>query len=469
MNQLESLKRIPALVEVPASQLRWIIEKGECQDFEKGDYLFSRGDPIDKLIIVLKGKFSLKIEQNGEFKTIAEIEEGEISGALPYSRATHAAGFSIAQQKSSIITLDKTFFREMIKDYHELTTALVHTMTTRVREFTRTQHQQEKLMSLGKLSAGLAHELNNPASAMVRSSTELRKTMDEMPEKLKGIISAELTGVQIDAINKILSDKNKPSDTEVKKWSLSRKAELEDEMAEWLEDHGVDDGYDYAPVLTDYKLEIADIEQMTCNIQNKDIPAVMDWILNVLTSKSLVDEINYSSARISDLVSSIKSYTHMDRGTEMEPLDVTDGINNTLKILGHKLKQKQINTELNFPDLIPKISGRTGSLNQVWTNIIDNAIDAMDKEGNLRISIEQDADRLMVTIQDDGPGIPKDIQSNIFDPFFTTKKIGEGTGMGLDIVNRIIRNHHGEIRLQSLPGKTKFIFYFPLIDGAKNA
>jgi CRP-like cAMP-binding protein len=293
MNQLESLKRIPALVEVPASQLRWIIEKGECQDFEKGDYLFSRGDPIDKLIIVLKGKFSLKIEQNGEFKTIAEIEEGEISGALPYSRATHAAGFSIAQQKSSIITLDKTFFREMIKDYHELTTALVHTMTTRVREFTRTQHQQEKLMSLGKLSAGLAHELNNPASAMVRSSTELRKTMDEMPEKLKGIISAELTGVQIDAINKILSDKNKPSDTEVKKWSLSRKAELEDEMAEWLEDHGVDDGYDYAPVLTDYKLEIADIEQMTCNIQNKDIPAVMDWILNVLTSKSLVDEINY--------------------------------------------------------------------------------------------------------------------------------------------------------------------------------
>jgi CRP-like cAMP-binding protein len=354
MNQLESLKRIPALVEVPASQLRWIIEKGECQDFEKGDYLFSRGDPIDKLIIVLKGKFSLKIEQNGEFKTIAEIEEGEISGALPYSRATHAAGFSIAQQKSSIITLDKTFFREMIKDYHELTTALVHTMTTRVREFTRTQHQQEKLMSLGKLSAGLAHELNNPASAMVRSSTELRKTMDEMPEKLKGIISAELTGVQIDAINKILSDKNKPSDTEVKKWSLSRKAELEDEMAEWLEDHGVDDGYDYAPVLTDYKLEIADIEQMTCNIQNKDIPAVMDWILNVLTSKSLVDEINYSSARISDLVSSIKSYTHMDRGTEMEPLDVTDGINNTLKILGHKLKQKQINTELNFPDLIPK-------------------------------------------------------------------------------------------------------------------
>jgi len=469
MNQLESLKRIPALSEVPTNQLQWITVKGECQDFEKGDYLFSRGDPIDKLIIVLKGKFSIKIEQNGEFKTIADVEEGDISGALPYSRATHAAGFSIAQQKSSIITLDKTFFREMIRDYHELTTALVHTMTTRVREFTRTQHQQEKLMSLGKLSAGLAHELNNPASAMVRSSTELRKTMDEMPEKLKGIISAELTGVQIDAINKILSDKNKPSDTEVKKWSLTRKAELEDDMAEWLEDQGVEDGYDFAPVFIENKLETADLEQMTNNIRSRDIPTVMDWVLNVLTSKSLVDEINYSSARISDLVSSIKSYTHMDRGTEMEPLDVTDGINNTLKMLGHKLKQKQINTELNFPDLIPKISGRTGSLNQVWTNIIDNAIDAMDKEGNLKISIEQDADRLMVTIQDDGPGIPKDIQSNIFDPFFTTKKIGEGTGMGLDIVNRIIRNHHGEIKLQSLPGKTKFIFYFPLMDGTKNA
>jgi len=245
--------------------------------------------------------------------------------------------------------------------------------------------------------------------------------------------------------------------------------ELEDDMAEWLEDQGVEDGYDFAPVFIENKLETADLEQMTNNIRSRDIPTVMDWVLNVLTSKSLVDEINYSSARISDLVSSIKSYTHMDRGTEMEPLDVTDGINNTLKMLGHKLKQKQINTELNFPDLIPKISGRTGSLNQVWANIIDNAIDAMDKEGNLKISIEQDADRLMVTIQDDGPGIPKDIQSNIFDPFFTTKKIGEGTGMGLDIVNRIIRNHHGEIKLQSLPGKTKFIFYFPLMDGTKNA
>lgn len=153
----------------------------------------------------------------------------------------------------------------------------------------------------------------------------------------------------------------------------------------------------------------------------------------------------------------------MDRGTEMETVDISEGIDNTLKMLGHKLRQKQIQTELNFPDTIPKIKGKTGSLNQVWTNIIDNAIDAMDKEGNLKIIVESEAGQLIVSIEDDGPGIPEDIQSKIFDPFFTTKKIGEGTGMGLDIVNRIIRNHRGEIKLHSVPGQTKFIFYFPLI------
>ncbi len=463
MNQLQNLEKIPALAEVPKNQLQWILEKGECQDFEKGAYLFSKGDPIDKLIIVTKGKFSLKIEQNGEFKTIADVVEGDISGALPYSRATHASGYSIAQQRSSIILLNKAFFPQMIKEHHELTTALVHTMSTRVREFTTVQYQQEKLMSLGKLSAGLAHELNNPASAMVRSTNELSKNMGEMLEKFKGMISMHPTEEQLDSLMKTLSHKTDLINTP-KKRSLSEKAEMEDEIAEWLEDHGIEDGYDFAPVFVERDLDINALQQMADDNQGNDFSTLIEWVHNILLSYSLIHEINHSASRISDLVSSIKSYTHMDRGTEMEPLVITDGIENTLKMLGHKLRQKQIHTELNFPDIIPEIKGRTGSLNQVWTNIIDNAIDAMDQKGNLKISVERDADQLMVSIQDDGPGIPEDIQSKIFDPFFTTKKVGEGTGMGLDIVNRIVRNHHGEIKLQSVPGKTKFIFYFPLIN-----
>jgi len=462
MNQLQNLEKIPALAEVPQNQLQWILENGDCQEFEKGAYLFSKGDPIDKLIIVTQGKFSLKVEQNGEFKTIADVVEGEISGALPYSRATHASGYSIALQKSSIISLNKSFFPQMIREHHELTTALVHTMSTRVREFTTVQYQQEKLMSLGKLSAGLAHELNNPASALVRSTIELRRNMGEMLGKFKDMISMHPTEEQLDSLMKLLFHKIDSLNTP-KKYALSDKAEMEDEIAEWLEDHGIEDGYDFAPVFVESDLDIKALQQFVNDLQGKDFSMLIEWVHNIMLSHSLIHEINNSASRISDLVSSIKSYTHMDRGTEMETVDISEGIDNTLKMLGHKLRQKQIQTELNFPDTIPKIKGKTGSLNQVWTNIIDNAIDAMDKEGNLKIIVESETDQLIVSIQDDGPGIPEDIQSKIFDPFFTTKKIGEGTGMGLDIVNRIIRNHRGEIKLHSVPGQTKFIFYFPLI------
>jgi len=462
MDQLELLRKVPALSEVPEAQLEWIIKQGACAEFEKGDYLFSKGDPIDKLIIVIKGKFTIKIEQNGEFKTIADIEEGEISGALPYSRATSATGYAIAQQPSSIISLDKKHFRAMIKEHHELTTALVHTMTTRVREFTKTQHQQEKLMSLGKLSAGLAHELNNPASAMVRSSNELEKHLKSLPDRYSEMMAAEITKDQLSSINIFMAELQ--SSQSESKLSLSESSELEDEIADWLEEHGLEDGYAFAPIFVERGMNLEAVEHLAAEINEGDLPVVLYWIHDTLISASLVREINNAAARISELVSSIKSYTHMDRGTDLEPIDVSDGIHNTLKMLGHKLREKQIKTEIGFPEEIPKINGRTGSLNQVWTNIIDNAIDAMPQDGVLKIFTEQDADRLMISIQDNGPGIPEDIQSKIFDPFFTTKKIGEGTGMGLDIVSRIIRNHNGEIRLHSEAGHTKFTLCFPLID-----
>jgi signal transduction histidine kinase len=461
MNLTQSLRKVPALAEVPEDQLQWIIDNGACHEYKEGDHLFSRGDPIDQLIIVLSGKFSIKIEQNGDFKTIADIEPGELSGSLPYSRAVSAIGFAMARQSSKVVTLHKDFFLEMIREHHELTTALVHTMTTRVREFTKSQQQQEKMMSLGKLSAGLAHELNNPASAMARSAKELKKHLAAVPEKFKSVISIKMSGEQVDAVNDILFSKFNA--TEEAKPSLSERTEIEDEMAEWLEDLGIDDGYEFAYTFVEYGLSTDDLDKISGHVEKTDIPPVIDWMQNVLITEGLVNDIDASATRISDLISSIKSYTHMDRGTDMEPINVNEGIESTLKMLHHKSKQKQINIVRNIPESVPKIRGRVGSLNQVWTNIIDNAIDAMDQGGELVITIDKDGDRLMTCMQDNGPGIPEEIQSRIFDPFFTTKKIGEGTGMGLDIVSRIIRNHRGEIKLESVPGQTKFIFYFPLI------
>jgi signal transduction histidine kinase len=459
MNLINALAAVPALKEVPINQLQWILDNGECREYATGDFIFSKGDPIDHLIILIEGSFSLKIEQNGEYKTIADIEEGNISGSLPYSRAVEAGGFGVAQQPSKLITLHKKLFREMIRDHHALTTALVHTMTTRVREFTKTQQQQEKMMSLGKLSAGLAHELNNPASAMVRSAKELKKHLAAAPEKFKRVISIRMTDEQVDAVNEMLFSKLKSVGERL---SITELADQEDRIAEWLEEHGLEDGYEYATTLAEFGIDDENLETVALHVEEQDIPAVVDWIQNVIVTENLVSEMEVSAERISDLVSSIKSYTHMDRGTEMEPVDVREGIENTLKMLHHKAKQKRIDVVMNVAENLPEINGMAGSLNQVWTNIIDNAIDAMADEGQLTISIEQHGDRLMVCIQDDGVGIPEEIQSKVFDPFFTTKKIGEGTGMGLEIVSRIIRNHRGEIKLQSVPGNTKFVFYFPI-------
>ena len=462
MNLTASLQHIPALSEVPSSQLDWLLSNAHCLNFEPGEHLFSRGDPIDHMQIVLEGKFSIKIEQNGEYKKVADIDTGEISGNLPYSRASSAFGFGIANIKSKVVFLHKKYFNEMIREHHELTTALVHTMTTRVREFTKLQQQQEKMMSLGKLSAGLAHELNNPSSAMARSAEELKKHLGAIPEKFKSVISIKMTVDQVDAVNDILF--GKISSGVVTNLSLSEKTDQEDEIADWLEDHGFEDGYDIAPVFVEFGLNGDDFDNILEYVPEEDLQPVIEWMHNVLTTENLVNDIEAAAVRISDLVSSIKSYTHMDRGTDMEAVNVREGIENTLKMLNHKLKQKQVDVQLKMVEHIPLILGRVGSLNQIWTNIIDNAIDALDKGGTLQITVEKDGDHLLVCISDNGAGIPEDIQSNVFDPFFTTKKIGEGTGMGLDIVARIVRNHNGEVKLTSKPGQTKFIFYFPIIE-----
>lgn len=462
MDLIKALLNVPAISEVPVDQLQWLLDHSSCQTFEPGDHLFSRGDPIDKMQVILEGKFTVKVEQNGEFKKIIDIESNEISGTLPYSRATSAIGFAMAVEPSRVISLHKEHFREMICDHHELTTALVHTMTTRVREFTKLQQQQEKMMSLGKLSAGLAHELNNPSSAMARSAKELKNHLGALPEKFKRVISIKMTEDQVDTVNGILF--SKIEEAQNKTISLTERTEQEDEIADWLEDHGFEDGYENAPVFVEFGLTTDDFDEILDHVPEEDLRPVLEWIHNVLITENLVNDIESAAVRISDLVTSVKSYTHMDRGTEMEPLNVIEGIENTIKMLNHKMRQKQIESNINFSEALPLIEGRVGSLNQVWTNVIDNAIDAMDQGGKLTVTVDKDGPQVMVCIQDNGKGIPEDLQSKIFDPFFTTKKVGEGTGMGLDIVSRIIRNHKGEIKLRSEPGNTKFMFYFPISD-----
>ncbi len=460
INILDRLKAIEDFKEVPENQLQWIIDNGSCEIYEQGDFLFSKGDKMENMFIVISGRFQIKVEQQGQFRTIDTFEEKTITGTLPYSRASVASGFGEALVKSHVLALPKIHFKTMIHECDELTTALVHTMSTRIRSFTKLQQQNDKMMALGKLSAGLAHELNNPSAAVVRSARSLKKHLSFLPENFKKVIKIKATDKEVDCVNNILFNRVEQG---VQDLPLMQKTECEDFIAEWLEERGVEDGYELAENFVDFAFTEEDFETIEGCLRSEDLLPVINWLNQVLTTEKLVNEIEDASQRINDLVLSVKSYTHMDQAPEKQPGNIHTGIYNTLTMLKHKLSKGGIQVEKNLAEL-PHVPIYISEMNQVWTNLIDNAIDAMESTEQKKLQIETvlDGDFINVNITDSGSGIPEDVQDRIFDPFFTTKPVGKGTGLGLDVVQQIISQHNGSLKVSSAPGKTTFNICLPI-------
>lgn len=458
---IQQLKKIPSLQEVPEEQLQWMVSRGECLSFKAGECLFKKGDPIDKMHIILSGSFVMKIQQNGQFRVVGSLEQGMISGTLPYSRASSAIGQGEATSDAEVLALDKKYFNEMIHDHHELTTALVHVMSSRIRQFTKMQQQNDKMMALGKLSAGLAHELNNPSAAAVRSAQTLRKHLKMMPESFKDVISIRMEENAVDAVNHLLFQK---VDAGIRQLSLLEKTDCEDEIAEKFENLGFDDGYELAENFVDFGFGPQDFDLILKHVPEKDIKPVISWINQVLTTERLVGEIENASQRISDLVRSVKSYTHMDQAPEKQETDIHKGIDSTLTMLNHKIKTVGAEIVRKYEPGLVKPCLYVSEMNQVWTNLIDNALDALEESQEKRLEIEtrRDGDFVRICIVDSGKGIPEEIQGQIFDPFFTTKPVGRGTGLGLDVVHQIVTQHNGSIEVNSRPGRTAFEICLPV-------
>jgi signal transduction histidine kinase len=455
---LQEVYRVPDLKNVPQDQLEWLLTKSGTIELNAGDFLFKKGDPIDYMYIVIKGRIEIKLEQNGQYRHIAFMEPLSIGGILPFSRASNALGYGEVVSDCKILAFAKAHFKEITKHY-ELIEALVHHMTSRVREFTKKNVQQEKMMALGKLSAGLAHELNNPASAMRRSAVELKKHLTLVPDKFKKVMTMDLKPEQVDPVNEILFARveNRPEN----KMGLMERSEKEDELADWLEDHGSEDGYEQAEVLVDFCMELDTIKRIHNIIGDDYFLGVLDWIINVLTTEKMVGEIEEASQRVEELVTSVKGYTHMDRAPEKTQANLHKGIDNTLIMLKHKLKKNNVQVNQQYCDDCPQPEIFVSEMNQVWTNLIDNAADAMPDGGELTIRTEYDND-LFIYITDTGHGIPEEVVGRIFDPFFTTKEIGQGTGMGLEVTQRIIDQHNGRITVESSPKGTTFKVCLPI-------
>ncbi|MEL7530921.1 MAG: ATP-binding protein, partial [Bacteroidota bacterium] len=441
-------------------QLQWMLDKSEILHLKVGDFLFKAGDPSDFLLVVLEGKFRIYFPE--QRREMFLVEANAITGILPYSRLQSGVANAEAVKDAIVVRFHKEGFPEMISTQHELTTALVHVMTNRVRNFTALQQQNEKLMALGKLSAGLAHELNNPAAAVVRSAQELKTRLSYQPERFKAVMRLKIDPEMVDKVNDVLFEK--ASQGIQRGLSLMEKTEREEELMDWMDDREIEDGDTIAENLMEFGFSVDDLDMVEESTGSEQLQSILNWMENVISTEKLVGEIQDASVRISDLVKSVKSYTHMDQDQAKQQVDILEGVRITVNILKHKFKANQVTFKESFEPNLPKIPGYPGELNQVWTNIMDNALDAM--EGGSANILEVNAcclsSAVVVSIIDNGPGIPEDVQGHIFDPFYTTKELGKGTGMGLDVVHKILLHHRASIEVISEPGRTEFKIVFPL-------
>lgn len=459
---LAVLAQFEIFAGVPPEALQWLIDQAEYHEYEDGESFLVPGVEAQHMSIVVTGTYLLRIQIGKETRDYNDGEPGDATGLLPFSRMKKFTGSAIVTSNTlTLLALHRSCFAEMAKVSYELTQNLVAVMSSRIKSFTEQRLQDEKLLSLGKLSAGLAHELNNPAAALVRSVDELYQRIHQSPERFKSVITMRVTPEETDALNEILFSKARQGP--IKELSLLEREDCKDELYDWLEDHGIDNADDIAETFLDFGLHLEDAEAMKAALNGKALNAMMWWIESTLSLERLVQEIRESADRIGTLVKAVKVYTHMDQSQDLQPMDLHEGIRSAMMMLKHQFKVKNIQVIKDFLPDMPPVKLYPGEMNQVWTNLIDNAIDAMpDSGGVLKVHTYIKNHKAVVDIIDNGDGIPENVMNKIFDPFFTTKEVGKGTGMGLEITRRIILKHHGEINVKSKPGETIFSVCIPL-------
>jgi signal transduction histidine kinase len=453
---IDDLRKIAVFADLPCEQLDWLAEHLPVMHFEPGEILGREGEPLDYLTVILEGEIRLQRE-NGADAVIFRGFAGQVTGLLPYSRLTHFSGTSRAVLRTRVAFLHRSLFTEMLQRMPLLGQRLVSIMADRIRETTRIETQRDKLVALGKLSAGLAHELNNPAAAAQRATGSLREALETVREASIRLARHALSTEQREMITRFEREAQLTPCTSADPLAQS---DHEERITTWLEARHVADAWKIAPAIADAGVEVPKLECLAGQVGDVVLSDALIRIASLLTIAKLIDEIEISTKRISYLVQAIKEYSYMDQAA-MKEVDLHQGLENTLTILSHKFKSG-ITMIREYDESLPRICAFGGELNQIWTNLMANAIEAMHGKGELRVRTARELDRVLVEIGDNGPGIPPEVLPHIFDPFFTTKGVGEGTGLGLDTVGRIIKNHHGEIRVSSRPGDTRFQVYLPL-------
>jgi len=454
----ERFAALPIISDLPEEERAWLVEHGELDRFSPGEVISSKGKRIEKLYIVLSERITIWIEGRASQGLLMEIRAGEATGRLPFSRMGESAGDNIIEVGGDVLTVHESHFPEMISKCPHFVEHSVHNMLDRARTFKSSQLQDEKMVSLGRLAAGLAHELNNPSSAISRSSRILVESLTEIQEASMAIGAA---GISAGSWARLMQFRTtclaKRPDGVL---SALERADREDEIHDWLDKNDLDT--EHAPMLADACVSVDTLQNLANDLEGEDMDLILKWIDASCSTFSLATEIEAASSNIFDLVSAVKTFTFMDQETGTELVHLESGIRDTVRVLASKAKSKNVAVKLNFEPHLRPVKAKGAELNQVWMNLVDNALDAISDAGTIEINARSDGGSVVVCVIDDGPGIPADIVGKVFDAFFTTKPPGEGTGLGLEMARQIVRRYRGDIDVKSRPGCTEFSVRLPV-------
>jgi len=452
---LAEMIKIPVFQDQPREELLWFISVSEERRSAPDEIIMREGDPANYMLVMLEGEMRARAEHGSADGPVFTVTAGDVTGMLPFSRLKVISVTGRAVVPCHYLGFPVSQFIELFKRLPELVRRLVGLLTDRVRSVTRAEQQHEKLAALGKLSAGLAHELNNPSAAARRSAAALRDCLARLRQAARSTeIGPEDCGLLAEREEEIRATL-KPAQF---KDEFAR-VEREEAIQAWLEAHNVEDAWKLSPSLAEAGLTDTHLASFAA-AAGASVGPELTRFATLLEMERIAEELEHSSARISDLIKAIKEYSYMDQGP-LQEVDIERGLETTLTIMNHKLK-RGITVVRDYDPNLPKVMSSGSELNQVWTNLIDNAADAMKTGGKLTIRTARENDFVLVEIADNGSGIPPDKISRIFDPFFTTKGVGEGTGLGLDVVSRIVKNIGGQISVTSVPGDTRFQVRIPI-------
>jgi signal transduction histidine kinase len=455
---IEELRSLFLFAGLTDEQLGRLHDVSTVMSFDEGDVLFCEGEPSDHWWVLLDGRIELFRRSGREVSVIAVMDRPGLwaggfrawTDAVGYLATAHASG------PGRVLRVPAPALGEFVRAWFPFSLHLIQGFFQTVRMIDAQSRQREALIALGTLAAGLAHELNNPASAATRAVDELRATSDTLLTSLVRLAEGSMSSEQFVALD-ALRREAQSSSASVDPLAV---ADREEELIGWLDAHDVPRSWEIAPALASAGVDVPWCERVAQLLDADSLGTGLEWAASALSTTTLLSEIKEATGRVSDLVATVKSYSQLDRAS-LQEIDVTEGIDSTLVILGEKL-HAGITVVRDYADDLPHIEAIPGELNQVWTNLIDNAIDAMDGKGTLTVSTRPDDDHVVVEVVDTGSGMTSEVQARALEPFFTTKDVGMGTGLGLDISRRIVVDRHdGEILIASQPGHTVLMVRLP--------